>query len=191
MGGQLYLASTSPRRRTLLRAAGLRFVQHPPGPEPAGTGSPAELAIDRARHKALGAPAPASPGWILGVDTVVAQGSREFGKPVDAAEAARMLGILRGDEHLVYTGHALVESHPEPGCQPRILTALAESRVRCRDFSEAELESYLASDDWQGKAGGYGIQGLAGSFMSLQAGALDTVIGLHVPAVRKLLGEVW
>lgn len=190
MGGQLYLASTSPRRRALLRDAGLQFVLHLPGPEPMGTGSPAELAIERARHKALGAPTPAAPGWILGVDTVVGQGSREFGKPTDAADAARMLRSLRDGEHLVYSGHALVESHPPHGSAPRVITELAESTVRCRAFSEQELEAYLSTGDWQDKAGAYGIQGPAKTFMTLQAGALDTVIGLHVASVRNLLGEI-
>lgn len=190
MGGQLYLASTSPRRRALLQDAGLSFVLHPPGPEPAGSGSPAELALERARRKALGAPIPDLPGWILGVDTVVGQGPVEFGKPTDAADAARMLRSLRGGEHAVYSGHVLVETHPAPACPPRVLTQLAASRVRCRDFSEDELEAYLAAGDWSDKAGAYGIQGAAKSFMSLIEGALDTVIGLHVDAVRKLLGEV-
>ncbi len=191
MGGQLYLASTSPRRRDLLRQAGLEFILHPPGPEPAGFGSPAELALLRAREKALGAPVPATPGWILGVDTVVGLGGEEFGKPRDAVDAARILRALRGREHSVFSGHALAESHPK-GAGERLVvkTELAEARVFCRAFSEQELDHYLATGDWSDKAGAYGIQGAAGSFMSLRDGALDTVIGVHIPAVQVLLGGV-
>ena len=112
MGGPLYLASSSPRRRALLRAAGVEFTLHPPGVEPAGSGLPAELALLRARHKALDAPTPAQPGWILGVDTVVGDGPREYGKPADLADAGRMLRALRGREHQVYSGHVLVEAKP-------------------------------------------------------------------------------
>lgn len=189
MGGQLYLASTSPRRRDLLRQAGLDFILHPPGPEPDGSGIPADLALMRAREKALGAPAPDLPGWILGVDTVVGLAGKEFGKPTDEADAARMLRALRGREHVVYSGHALVEAHPQTVFEPPcVQTQLAESRVYCRAFSEQELDVYLATGDWADKAGAYGIQDAACSFMSLREGALDTVIGLHIPAVHALLG---
>ena len=187
MGGQLYLASTSPRRRDLLRAAGLPFTLHPPGPEPAGEGAPRDLALQRARHKAVGAPAPERPGWILGVDTVVAHGSQEFGKPADRTEAIRMLMALRGREHEVYSGHVLVEAAPADGAAPRMFEELTQATVWCREFGDQELEDYLATGDWADKAGGYGIQGPAGAFMSLRQGVLDTVIGLHVAAVERLL----
>ena len=172
----------------LLRAAGLQFVLHPPGPEPAGEGRPEDLALERARHKAVTAPAPEQSGWILGVDTVVGHGALEFGKPTDRADAARMLKALRGREHQVYSGHVLVEARPAPGSSPRVFAECSRATVWCREFGEQELEDYLATGDWSDKAGGYGIQGPAQDFMKLRRGSMDTVIGLHVAAVERLLG---
>jgi septum formation protein len=182
MERRLLLASTSPRRHELLRAAGIAFELHPPGAEPPGEGSPEERARLRARQKALDAPLPAVPAGILGVDTVVAVGAREFGKPSDREDAARMLRALSGGEHRVLTAHCLVRL-PE-----RVIAEqLAVARVACAVLDERQIDAYLDSGEWRGKAGAYGIQGQAAAFLRLVEGELDTVIGLHVAAVRALL----
>ena len=178
----LYLASSSPRRRDLLDCAQIPFVLHPPGPEPVGEGSPRALAILRARSKATEAPAPNSPGVILGVDTVVDLDSAEMGKPVDASAAAAMLRRLSGREHRVLTAHCLFDTQ-----SGGVREECVESVVRCDSLAEQQLATYLDSGDWADKAGGYGIQSVAGSFMHLVSGDLDTVIGLHVASVRRLL----
>ena len=180
MGASLHLASTSPRRRQLLAEAGVDFRLHPPGEEPRGAGSPDHLAALRARAKATGAPA--APGPILGVDTVVAVDDLELGKPCDRAAAEAMLHRLGGREHRVWTGHCLVL----PGSR-RCLERLVGARVRFQALDEAARAAFLDSGTWRGKAGGYGIQDPEAWFAELVEGDLDTVIGLHVATVRELL----
>lgn len=183
---QLVLASTSPRRSALLREAGIAFVLGAPGPEPDGHGTPIELAALRAREKAVGAaPPPGVTLPILGVDTVVELDGREFGKAADRRQAAAMLRALSGRIHRVHTAHCLVD--PRRGLR---LEAIATAAVACRAPGERELEDYLDSGQWRGKAGAYGIQDDAQSFLTLHEGAFDTVVGLHVAAVRDLLARL-
>lgn len=179
----LLLASTSPRRHELLRAAGIPFTAVPPGDEPSGEGLPAQRALQRAAAKARGAELPlGSAGPVLGVDTVVELSGEELGKPDDPDSAAAMLDRLQGRSHEVHTGHCLWL----PG-RARDLRLLASATVRCRRLTPAEIAAFVAGGSWRGKAGGYGIQDEAGAFMTLEAGALDTVVGLHVDSVRQLL----
>ena len=179
----LWLASTSPRRRDLLRAAGVAFELAVPGPEPEGAGEPLERAMARARAKAERAAA--GDGLVLGVDTVVALGGEEFGQPADRDAARATLLRLSGREHDVHTAHCLLER----GSQRRA-EAVASARVRCAPLESAQLERYLASGAWKGKAGGYGIQDPECDFMELVAGDRDTVIGLSVRCVRHLLAAL-
>lgn len=182
---RLYLASTSPRRVDLLRGAGVAFVCVSPGDEPEGRGVPRDLAVQRATSKGAGALlAEHPPGWVLGVDTVVDLGGRELAKPTDAADARRMLLQLAGTTHEVHTAHALFP-HPRDGRAPLLRTATA--RVQFAALSFEQVEGYVASGEWQGKAGGYAIQGLAGRFAKVVHGEFDTVVGLSVAAVRELL----
>lgn len=190
---ELFLASTSPRRRALLAAAGVRFELCAPGPEyPSGTGDhdseagdPKALAAERARRKAAGAEVidPAVP--ILAVDTVVDLDGVELGKAADRAAAAALLARLAGRRHLVHTAHCLVL--PRTGAR---FERLESAAVDCRRPDAAALERYLASGQWRGKAGGYGIQDPDQTFLQLAAGSFDTVVGLSVAAVRRLLREL-
>lgn len=187
----LYLASTSPRRRDLLQSAGLRFALCDPGPEyepgAAGeheseAGDPAAHALARARRKGLGARPPQPTVPVLAVDTVVDLDGVELGKPRDRAAAERMLRRLFGRTHRVHTAHSL--SLPAIGWHAE---RLASATVRCEAPPEDELRRYLDSDQWVGKAGSYGLQDPAQGFFVLREGAFDTVVGLHVAAVRELL----
>ena len=179
----LFLASSSPRRQELLTEAGIRFELVAPGPEPVGAGSPRDRAEQRAREKARGARPPCD-GLVLGVDTVVALDGREFGKPRDRGHAAAMLRRLAGREHEVISAHCLFD----PGRETCFEEA-AVARVRWAGLSDAELEAYLDLEDWADKAGAYGIQSAAQPFVTLVAGAFDTVVGLHVEALRRLLED--
>ncbi|HEU4417772.1 MAG TPA: Maf family protein [Planctomycetota bacterium] len=190
----LWLASTSPRRRELLERAGIRFGLCEPGPEygpgEAGehqstSGDPAAHALERARRKALGAKVPDAAVAVLGVDTVVDLDGTELGKPRDRDDAERMLRLLSGRRHRVHTAHCL-----SLRSRDHVATALASAVVACRSPSAAELEHYLASGQWCGKAGGYGIQDEAQRFFSLVEGSFDTVVGLHVPSVLALLADL-
>ena len=140
--------------------------------------------MQRARSKACFARTALS-GLVLGVDTVVALGDEELGKPADRDAARRMLLRLAGREHLVHTGHCL-----HVGGTDLTFTALATARVSCDALAAERLERYLDSGEWAGKAGSYGIQDAACDFMHLLDGSRDTVIGLHVATVTELI-ERW
>lgn len=187
----LYLASKSPRRRQLLTEAGLRFEFCQPGAEYVGGasehdsegGDPVALAQQRARRKALHATVVATGVPVLAVDTVVDLAGQELGKAVDRAAAARFLARLSGREHQVHTAHCLFV----PGDAPEVFAETASAVVACDAATRDQIDRYLDSDQWRGKAGGYGIQDPEQDFLRLTSGAFDTVVGLHVPAVRRLL----
>ncbi len=178
----LYLASTSPRRASLLTEHGLDFALLAPGPEETGQGAPRERAVLRARAKATGANPPAADALVLGVDTVVDIDGHELGKPIDRAAARDMLQRLMGRTHLVHTGHCLWRQAGEVRAE-----AVASALVRCDAIGVGELEAYLDGETWQGKAGAYGIQDPETSFLELVEGDVDTVIGLSMTTVRQLL----
>jgi septum formation protein len=184
----VYLASTSPRRRALLSAAGIPFELVEPGHEPEGHGAPAELALQRAESKARGARVlAAEPGLVVGVDTVVEVDGRELGKPAHRAEAAEMLARLQGREHLVHSA-IHVRPHP-PGAEGR--SALATAVVRMASLDRGQIERHAASELWRGKAGGYGIQDPdVAAFATVVRGDLDTVIGLPMGLLAALLAAL-
>lgn len=184
----LYLASQSPRRRDLLARAGLRFETCAPGAEYLGDahehdserGEPRQLAVERARRKAAGARVADAAVPVLAVDTVVDLDGVELGKAVDRDAAARLLARLAGRVHRVHTAHCLRRGEVQ-------LERVCTSLVACRAPGADELRRYIDSEQWRGKAGAYGIQDDAQGFLTLQEGAFDTVVGLHVDAVRDLL----
>ncbi len=179
----LVLASTSPRRSALLAAAGIPFVIGVPGPEPEACGPPKQRAVERARSKATLAVAPRGvKAPILGVDTVVDLDGAEIPKALDRHHADLLLRRLAGRVHQVHTAHCLVDA--ASGCFREHLTT---STVSCRPVDEEALRAYLDSGEWRGKAGAYGIQDDAQSFVSLVEGSFDTVVGLSLAAVRHLL----
>lgn len=188
-GPVLFLASTSPRRRQLLTAAGIAFALCEPGEEldhlPSAPGTaPAQLARERAARKALGARCPDPRLPVLGVDTVVEVDGDELGKAPDAAAAAAMLRRLLGRSHLVHTAHCLVVP-ATPQRWEELVTATVVGGTPGVD----ELAAYVASGDWRGKAGAYGIQDPTQSFLRVAEGDFDTVMGLHVAAVERLLAR--
>lgn len=187
----LYLASTSPRRSALLRRAGLRFELCEPGAEYAPgagdehrsvAGDPLALAIERARRKGAGAivPAPAVP--VLAVDTVVDLDGTELGKPRDRDHAEQMLRQLSGRLHRVHTAHYL-----QCRATGRTFERAVSAVVACAPLDPAGLASYLDSGQWRGKAGSYGVQDDGQDSFHVIDGSYDTVVGLHVLAVRELL----
>jgi septum formation protein len=185
----IYLASTSPRRRDLLRRLGLRFqVMTPVASEkPAAVGhkaggSPAKYAVACAKAKALSVAERTGTGLVIGVDTVVVCGKQILGKPRSKAEARKMLKLLSGRAHTVISGVAVVIM---PG--RRILTAAETTAVTFRKLAETEIEEYVAGPEPYDKAGAYGIQEQAGIFVSRVSGCLLNVVGLPVPLLLELL----
>lgn len=185
----LYLASTSPRRRGLLRRLGLGFRVLAPHPKqelavlvrnPRCT--PRRIAIACARAKALSVVPRVRSGIILGVDTVVVVDGSILGKPESKSDARRMLRMLSGRSHSVTSGVAVVRV---PGGQ--MLTAAETTRVTFRNLSPREIESYIATPEPYDKAGAYGIQERAGVFVSRVCGCYLNVVGLPVGLVLALL----
>ena len=151
-----------------------------PDVEELASGPPHELAIENAYRKAA-AVASGHPGaLVLGVDTIVALGSRVYGKPADRKEAGSFLRALAGRTHAVISGVCLVEAG-------RDRTAAASTAVSFRAFGDAELEWYLDSEEWRGRAGGYAIQGRGAALVAGIDGDYLNVVGLPVPTLLDLL----
>jgi septum formation protein len=187
---KLVLASGSPRRLGLLNQAGLdpdslEPVEIDESPERGEL--PRTLAVRLAREKAEASIVRVrnrpdiTDAYVLAADTVVAVGRRILPKPEMLEEAAACLRLLSGRTHRVYTGVCLVTP------RDALRTRLVESRVRFKRLSNEDLESYLASGEWRGKAGGYAIQGLAGSFVTKLVGSYTNVVGLPLYETTTLL----
>lgn len=120
---------------------------------------------------------------VLGADTEVVLDGRLMGKPRDTADAGRMLRALRGREHDVITVVALVETGPSPHEE----TAAVTSRVRMGDYSDAEIEAYVATGEPLDKAGAYAVQGVGGRLVAAVDGCFTNVVGLPMTTTRRLL----
>ncbi len=186
----IILASASPRRRELLQMLGLRFRVVPSAVEESLTAaSPRELVEALARQKAediflrqTGDVA------VIGSDTVVsAEDGTVFGKPADAADAARMLRQLSGRKHWVSTGVAVFVRRN--GRETRE-SFVSESAVWMDELSPSEIEAYIATREPMDKAGAYGIQGLGARYISRLEGDYYTVVGLPVHELYKKLKEM-
>jgi septum formation protein len=189
---RLILASASPRRRELLGRLGIPFevlVSHIPEEHPPVPPAQAIAAVALAKALAVAADLGAERGAVvvLGADTEVVLNGRLLGKPRDPADAVRMLRELRGREHEVITGLAVVDLGP-PGPPARRETTAVTSRVRMAEYSDADIERYVATGEPLDKAGGYAVQGLGGRrLVAAVDGCLTNVIGLPLTTTRKLL----
>jgi septum formation protein len=181
---RLVLASASPRRVSLLEQ-----VQLPPDEvDPADIDEmprkdelPAQHAVRLAAEKARRV-AERHPGaFVLAADTVVACGRRILPKAEDAATARRCLELLSGRRHRVHGGLALAT--PEGGLASRAVRTM----VAFKRLSQAELDAYLAAGEWDGKAGGYAIQGRAAAFVEAVNGSYPNVVGLPLFETARLL----
>ena len=180
----LVLASASPRRVTLLRQAGTEFSVVDPGPDRAWPGNAdarhgvRALALD----KALRVSVERRDAVVIGADTVVVWRGVRLGKPADRAEARTMLQRLHGRKHEVWTGIAIVHKGEHR-------TASECTVVRMAKLSERDLDEYASSGEPLDKAGGYGIQGIAGQFVKGIEGDYTNVVGLPLARLRALLEE--
>jgi septum formation protein len=190
---KLVLASGSPRRLSLINQAGIE----PDALRPADIDEipnrgelPRALATRLARGKAEAAlnqvrlDEELRGSYVLAADTVVAVGRRILPKAELLDEAMQCLRLLSGRNHRVYSGICLVT--PKENFRQR----LVETRVRFKRLSDEDIEAYLASGEWRGKAGGYAVQGIAGSFVAKLVGSYTNVVGLPLyETVSLLAGE--
>ena len=179
----LVLASTSPRRRELLARIGL-VPTRIAAPEIDETPLKAELPRDYvarlAKDKAL-AVERAPDEVVLAGDTTVAVGRRILEKPADEADLRRMLGLLSGRRHHVYSGICVV------GSDGKARVRVVDTVVAFKALSAAEIDRYVESGEGMGKAGGYAIQGRAETFVRFLSGSHSNVVGLPVFETRALL----
>ena len=183
---EFILASQSPRRRDLLKAAGFDFrvivpdIDETPNPGESPARFARRAARDKARAVAARLPPSARPRVVVACDTVVALGPRIVGKPRSASEAVRMLQALSGRTHEVISGLALLHGLPD-GRSPRGLhsrSRTVRTRVRFRRLTTGEIKRYVASGEPMDKAGAYAIQeGASGMVVSIR-GSYTNVVGL-------------
>jgi septum formation protein len=174
----LILASRSPQRRAILTQLGLPFrVVEPTYEERPLALSPQELVQEYSRGKARSV---SGDGPVLGVDTEVAVDGRVYGKPADEAAARTMLAELAGREHLVVSGLTLIAGDREQ-------TGLSVTSVRFRPLEADEIEAYVAAGEWQGRAGGYAIQGRGAALVERIEGDYFNVVGLPVALLVTFL----
>ena len=182
MRPRLILGSASPRRNELLAQLGLvpDDIRAPDIDEDPRPGElPRPYCARMAREKV--AAVPATPDEVvLCADTTVALGRRILGKPANAGEAAAFLLKLSGRRHRVITAVAVKRGD-------RIWEREVETIVKVKALSDLEVNAYLASDEWRGKAGGYGIQGAFGAFIPWIQGSFTGVVGLPVAETAQLL----
>lgn len=179
---RLILGSASPRRRELLAQIGLvpDEIRAPDIDETPARGElPRPYCARMAREKAQALPCGADE-VVLCADTTVALGRRILGKPADAGEAAAFLWALSGRRHRVVTAVAVRRGD-------RLWERVVETVVKVKALSNAEVNGYLASGEWQGKAGAYGIQGRFGALIPWIQGSFTGVVGLPVAETAVLL----
>ncbi len=181
---RLVLASASPRRAELLTAAGFRFTIDPadvdetehPGEAPDGY----VLRVARDKAQTVAGRPHNRDAVVLAADTTVVAGGRILAKPADEADAIRMLELLSGAVHDVWTGVVALRGRQEAA--ERVLT-----RVHLREVTAEEIRWYVATGEPMGKAGAYGIQGRAARFIDWIEGSWSNVVGLPVATVDQLL----
>jgi septum formation protein len=187
---RLVLASASPRRLQLLGQVGIEpdkllpaEIDETPLRKELPRALAKRLALTKAqtsRHTAERDPELAN-AFVLAADTVVAVGRRILPNPEFTDEAAACLRLLSGRGHRVYGGICLITP------KGRVRTRVVETRLRFKRLSREEIEAYLASGEWENKAGGYAIQGRAGAFVTRLVGSYTNVVGLSLAETMALL----
>ncbi|WFE63930.1 Maf family protein [Micromonospora sp. WMMD714] len=189
---RLVLASQSPARRKLLHAAGIEPDVLVSGVDESQVVADRaeDLCLELARMKAQAVadrlrPTPDERTLVLGCDSVLAFDGEILGKPADAADATRRWGRMRGRSGVLHTGHCLVDEVHEARVE-----AVASTVVRFADVTDEEIAAYVATGEPLAVAGAFTIDGLGGAFLDGIEGDPGTVIGLSLPLLRRLLGDL-
>ncbi|MFZ5706118.1 MAG: Maf family protein [Pseudomonadota bacterium] len=181
----LILASASPRRAELIRRLGIEPAAIDPADideTPQRDELPARYAVRMAAEKAALVAIRRPGAAVLGADTVVAAGRRILPKTEQAEEARACLRLLSGRRHRVHSAVTLIDA--EGKARHRLSTSI----VKFKRLTESEIETYVSGGEWQGKAGGYAIQGYAESWVAMLSGSHSGVMGLPLFETRALLG---
>jgi nucleoside triphosphate pyrophosphatase len=185
----ILLASTSPQRRTILDQLGILFdvvaptyVEHDPKLVNPTEADAVELVREHALGKARSVAAQAGSRPVLGVDTAVSLGGKIFGKPGNAAEAEQMLEELAGQTHVVVSGLCLLT----PGWE---LVEHDSTRVSFRELTPREIAHHMTHGEWEGRAGGYAIQGRGAALVEEIEGDYLNVVGLPASLLVRTLAE--
>ena len=184
MKNRLILASASPRRIELLAQIGIAPDEVLPADideTPLKGELPRELCLRLARGKAEKIAAERPGAIVLAADTVVACGRRDLGKPSGEDEARRMLSLLSGRRHRVLGGICVIDP------SGRAHTRHCDTVVAFRRLSSAEIDAYVEGREWEGKAGGYAIQGTAATFAKFISGSFSNIVGLSLYDAAALL----
>ncbi len=183
---KIILASASPRRRELLKLAGIPFRVEPANADesPLPGESPKEHVRRLALLKSGVVAARRREGAVLGADTVVVVDGIILGKPASKAQARRMLNLISGRTHEVLTGIALVDA-----AAGRALSAVEKTVVSVKPLSKKDIEDYVKTGEPMDKAGAYGIQGLFSVYVKGIRGCFFNVVGLPLPRLSELMKE--
>ncbi len=184
MKNRLILASASPRRLDLLRQVGITpddIIPADLDETPLKGELPRDHALRLGREKALAVAATNPGAYVLAADTVVAVGRRILPKAETREQAQQCLTLLSGRRHVVYNGITLISP------DGKIRSRACSTAVKFMHMNPAQMNAYLDSGEWQGKAGGYGIQGLAAAYIAFIGGSYSTVVGLSLYDTIQLL----
>jgi len=184
MKTKFILASASPRRRELLASIGIEFTVIPSHvPEVRSDDeSPEEYVARLSRDKAAEVAREHPSDWIIAADTTVLYGDELLEKPVDADDARRMLAVIAGQTHIVYTGVTLLNvalGHHE--------TRVTTSEVRMLQLSESDIAWYVNTGEPMDKAGAYAVQGIGSMFIDSIHGSFTNVVGLPLATLFRML----
>jgi septum formation protein len=187
----LVLASGSPRRQELLRAAGISFLVQPADIDetPLANEAPQDYAERMAQEKAGTISQKRPQDLVLGADTIVVVDGAILGKPGDGEDACRMLRLLSGRNHRVITGVCLTKSVASGKDNPDLRIASETTLVTMVELSDDEISAYVATGEPMDKAGAYAIQGMASRWIPRIEGDYSNVVGLPVALVYRMLRE--
>ena len=178
------LASSSPQRKKLLETIGITPDDIVPAnidETPKKNEKPKDFALRMSKEKALSVAKNNLNSFILSGDTIVAAGRRIIGKPSSKNEAEKILKLLSGRRHRVLSAFTLIK----PDCSE--ITKVVVSRVKFSRLSDKEINEYLGTNEWQGKAGGYAIQGRASAFVPWISGSYTGVMGFPMNEIKNVL----
>ena len=183
MRHKIFLASDSSRRIALLKQVGASFEVVSPGEvELDDSVDPVEYVTGNACSKVMAVANKLDEGIVVGADTVIFFDSKIFGKPGNVSEARKILNLLKGQTHSVFTGVAVYQVESK-----KMKKFTEETKVKFRDLDEDEIEEYLLTGEWEGKAGAYAIQGKGALLVVSIRGCFYNVVGLPLARLYEAL----